>query len=287
MILKQALGISSNDPEDLNRKLVRALTNFPIDDHKDALAVLFNLPQKSQEKTLKSKFLSDLCEFIFKGFWVILLDDLEFADPESYKLFQILMEMKNIFCVFTLGKRKRITEKQANCLRHYLVYRSELQPIEISYHKTIACQFLKVSGISLELERLLHLKSNGNPGWMISCLTTLRQSNKITIHEMTVQDAITSGVAFVDRNFLFDSEGAVKVEEWDMYKAAYNDDPQSLEKVIKSYAVIGDDPGMFKVAILNESISHEEKWMRNEGKQIEFRIKWPTILLFYRGNDAV
>lgn len=153
MILKQALGISSNDPEDLEGKLAKALKNFPVEDHKNALSVLFNLPQKSQEKTMKSKFVKDLCEFIFNGFWVILLDDLEFADPESYKLFQILMEMKNIFCVFTLGKRKKITEKQANCLRHYLVYRSELQPIEISYHKTIACQFLEVSGISLELER--------------------------------------------------------------------------------------------------------------------------------------
>lgn len=94
---------------------------------------------------------------------------------------------------------------------------------------------------------------------------------------MTVQDAIKSGVAFVDRRFLNDTEGAVKVEEWDMYKASYNDDLESLEKVIKTYAVIGEDPGMFKVAILNESISHEEKWMRNEGKHIEFRIKWSAI----------
>lgn len=65
----------------------------------------------------------------------------------------MLFETHAVFCVFTIGKRRRLSDHQQRILRHRNVKNVRLKPIDLLYQKDIACQFLKVVALPLELER--------------------------------------------------------------------------------------------------------------------------------------
>jgi adenylate cyclase 10 len=103
-------------------------------------------------KSLRKIIFKIFCLKFFENFWIIFLDDLEFADNDSMELFDVLFELCNAFFVITIGKRRK-TNKNIRIFNNNRVKWHKLEPIGLSFQKAIACQFLKVAGISLELER--------------------------------------------------------------------------------------------------------------------------------------
>ena len=153
---------------------------------------------------------------------MIILDNLEYADNESFELFEALFESHAVFCVFAIGKRKRVLDNQREILKNIHVKEVRMKPIDFQYHKDLACNFLVVDALPLELERILHLKSNGNPGWIERFLVSLMQSGVLVVKEISLVEAIKKGFIFSDAICKgFDCFKDEFSEEWVDYSVSF------------------------------------------------------------------
>nr|XP_040234434.2 adenylate cyclase type 10-like [Anopheles coluzzii] len=143
-----------------------------------------------------------LCQKTFQNLWVLIIDDAEFMDDESFDLFDVIWEMPQIITVLTVGYQKRLSPVRVRVLDSPHVCQVKLPPIETLLHKAVACQFLNVNAIPLDLERLLHTISNGNPGWINTFLLCLRQSGLLRIKRMGYSAAQADGYVFCESSFL-------------------------------------------------------------------------------------
>uniref|UniRef100_A0A182VH66 AAA_16 domain-containing protein n=3 Tax=Anopheles merus TaxID=30066 RepID=A0A182VH66_ANOME len=94
-----------------------------------------------------------LCQKTFQNLWVLIIDDAEFMDDESFDLFDVIWEMPQIITVLTVGYQKRLSPVRVRVLDSPHVCQVKLPPIETLLHKAVACQFLNVNAIPLDLER--------------------------------------------------------------------------------------------------------------------------------------
>uniref|UniRef100_A0A182M8Z2 Guanylate cyclase domain-containing protein n=1 Tax=Anopheles culicifacies TaxID=139723 RepID=A0A182M8Z2_9DIPT len=158
---------------------------------------------------LRNKHISSLCFSLslkdsktFQNLWVLIIDDAEFIDDQSFDLFDIIWEMPQIITVLAVGYQKRLSPVRVRVLDRPNVCQIKLPPVETLLHKAVACQFLNVNAIPLDLERLLHTISNGNPGWINTFLLCLRQSGILRVKRMGYCEAQTEGYVFCDSSFL-------------------------------------------------------------------------------------
>lgn len=84
---------------------------------------------------------------------MLIIDDAEFMDDESFDLFDVIWEMPQIITVLTVGYQKRLSPVRVRVLDSPHVCQVKLPPIETLLHKAVACQFLNVNAIPLDLER--------------------------------------------------------------------------------------------------------------------------------------
>lgn len=82
-----------------------------------------------------------------------MIDDIEFTDEESFQLFEVLYRSNLVFSIFTLGKRRKLSPSCAAILRSTHVEKLRLEPIDMKFQRALACQFLQVAAIPLDLER--------------------------------------------------------------------------------------------------------------------------------------
>uniref|UniRef100_A0A182SVP6 Guanylate cyclase domain-containing protein n=1 Tax=Anopheles maculatus TaxID=74869 RepID=A0A182SVP6_9DIPT len=137
-----------------------------------------------------------------KELFRFLCQKAKFIDDESFDLFDVIWEMPQIITVLTVGYQKRLSPIRIRVLDSPNVCQVKLPPIETLLHKAVACQFLNVNAIPLDLERLLHTISNGNPGWINTFLLCLRQSGILRVKRMGYCEAQTEGYVFCDSSFL-------------------------------------------------------------------------------------
>lgn len=111
-----------------------------------------NLPAEKLNE-LRRKIFKLLLEATFSKFWLIILDDLEVADEESFLLFETLFEIKSVFCLFSIGNRRTISSSCEDVLKNSKVLLFPLRKIRKMYQTALACQILNVVAIPLEIER--------------------------------------------------------------------------------------------------------------------------------------
>lgn len=61
------------------------------------------------------------------------------------------------------------------------------------YQKDLACKLLEVHAIDIDIDRIIHLKSKGNPGWMKKLLKSLVNDELINVTEMEAGKAVKQG----------------------------------------------------------------------------------------------
>ena len=257
----------------LETKLYEMLSNNGIDEYLGVLNPIFNVNfrisktlkamNNDQLKETKKIVFKILCEIAFKDFWVVLMDDLEYSDQESFELFEYLFESNIAFFVLTLGKRRKLSIEQKRVLNnlHVCIYR--LEPISIMYQKALACQCLSVSGLPLDLERFLHLKSNGNPGWIKTCLLSMVQSDKLEVKEIPLEKALEIGMIFTENQFMERQSALSKQEignEWSLYEQSYQDNKldstsQLADKINRKFLETNND--LVKVVLLKSDTLSE------------------------------
>lgn len=85
--------------------------------------------------------------------WVLIIDDVEYMDEESFEMFEILWRMPQMITVLAMGYQRRLQPQHENFFVNPHVCQLKLTPIDTLLHKAIACQFLNVNAIPLDLER--------------------------------------------------------------------------------------------------------------------------------------
>ncbi|CAG9856250.1 unnamed protein product [Phyllotreta striolata] len=160
--------------------------NFPI------TSKFTNMSNAEKYKTLQQLF-KRLCRSIFNNFWLLLMDDVQFMDDESWLLLNILIEEQLVFIVGTLGV-EMVSPLVGELHVNAKIKVAELKAIDKWYHVGLACQMLQVGGIPPELEKTIQMKSSGNPGWVESFLVSTLQSGGLGLVEMTREKAYADGI---------------------------------------------------------------------------------------------
>ncbi|XP_063706141.1 adenylate cyclase type 10-like [Culicoides brevitarsis] len=153
---------------------------------------------KSRYDEIQRRMFKLLCRTIIKDFWVIFIDDIEFADDESVLLLNEVFEIFHVFFVITTGNKRKISKIAAKIFKQFNIKSFVLGPIEQLHQKTLACQFLNVDAIDIDIERVINLNSNGNPGWIRRFLISMQLDRVINIEEMSVNEAKSRGYVFKD-----------------------------------------------------------------------------------------
>ncbi|XP_014609400.1 PREDICTED: adenylate cyclase type 10-like, partial [Polistes canadensis] len=228
----------TSTPKDREEKLIRLLGNIRHPEYLCALNQVFNVsfPMTKQyrafmeleKQKILEQLLINLTKKCFSKFWVIIIDDVEYADKESLNFFDIFIKTNMFLFIISVG-RKVYAEYRLNHTLLERAYIMELQGIDKWYHIGIVCQVLNVIGISPELEKLIQNRSLGNPGWIESYLMTLMQSGNLAIITVTRREAENMGyvlptIEMLKRrtlNNLLNNAGPVREDRWEMYEASY------------------------------------------------------------------
>ncbi|EFN85820.1 Adenylate cyclase type 10 [Harpegnathos saltator] len=252
-------------PKERENKLIPRLGRIRQPEFLCALNEPFNVnfaiseQYKALTETLKhkvlQKLLSKLTRGCFERLWVIIIDDAEYSDDDSMLLFRTIAKQDTV--LFVLGVGRRIDMQYE--LHPAVMERAqiiELKHIDKWYHAALACQFLNVSGIPVELEKLIQEKSHGNPGWIESFLVSLMQSGGLVIMNVHKTEAEVMGyvlppVAMLKR-FIAENTVLVDIEDdederedkWEMYKTSFKDNaipsPRPLNDVHQMQATDND-----------------------------------------------
>ncbi|XP_066584846.1 adenylate cyclase type 10-like [Prorops nasuta] len=208
-----------------------------------AFKVRFRISEKYRALTKENrdivlrKFLMKLLKNCFKELWIVIIDDLEYSDFETIRLFDTLTKADRILFLVSVGKNQDMEYKlhSALLLKAKLI---ELIGIDKWYHAGLACQILNVKGIPAELEKLIQEKSSGNPGWIESYLVSLVQAGGLVILNVTKQEAEEMGYVLPPNNMLDRSESDTALQEtnniklrmdsWKMYETSFKDSSLSL-----------------------------------------------------------
>lgn len=153
----------------------------------------FDTFNASDISTIRQSMLKILINQTFKNFWIVFIDDIELMDQESFELLSYFLESNSIFMFLTLGHQRKLSLERKRFFDETFVALHRLEPIHLKFLTEIACNFLQVSAMSIQLEKYLIENSNGSPGWVETCVKSLQQAMKLEIVSMKISEAIHSG----------------------------------------------------------------------------------------------
>ncbi|XP_065092856.1 adenylate cyclase type 10-like [Ochlerotatus camptorhynchus] len=184
----------------------------------------------SERQEMRRKLFELLCQKAFQNLWVLIIDDLEFMDEESFELFEILWKMPQVITVLAMGYRRRLAAPFKRLFNNPHVCQLKLTPIDTLLHKAITCQFLTVNAIPLDLERAIHTMSSGNPGWINTFVMSLKQCGLLRVIRMGSIEAQGKGYVFCETSFLIRSSARSTMSlrlsggDWDLFESCSDDD---------------------------------------------------------------
>ncbi|XP_055594686.1 adenylate cyclase type 10-like [Uranotaenia lowii] len=188
---------------------------------------------KAEQEIQRHKLFELLCLKAFQNLWVLIIDDAEFMDNESFELFEVIWKMPQVISVLAFGYQRRVEQRCLKVFDDPRVFQMKLLPIDTLLQKAIACQFLNVNAIPLDLERAINTRSNGNPGWMNTFLMSLRQSGMLRMVRMSYFQAQSQGFVFCEAGFLqrgSDTRSSLlfrlNTTDWDLFESCCGDDQE-------------------------------------------------------------
>lgn len=204
LTMARVLGLNQKDSVSRREAVLRgALKHLDIPQLLCSLNEVFNVQFELSELFLnlpdvrKNEVRGSLFQQLLKQntkFWVVIVDNLEYTDNESWVLLPYVFESDFIFYAATLGNRRKLSEVGAQVLNHPRVLTVKMPRIDNWYHAALACQILDVSAIPLELEKIIQNHSEGNPGWIESFMLSLIQSGGLHIRTIRQREVISQGL---------------------------------------------------------------------------------------------
>ncbi|XP_071646995.1 adenylate cyclase type 10 [Temnothorax longispinosus] len=194
-----------------------------------------------QKRKVLSNFLLKLMRDCFKDLWVVIIDNAQYSDNDSMKLFRTMTRQSTVFFILSIGRELNGEyEIHPTVLERARII--ELGRIDKWYHAALACQILDACGIPPELERLIQERSFGNPGWIESYLLSLTQSGSLVIVHISKMIAEEMGYVlppiYMLKRFasedMFLNDGNNEEErsdKWKMYRTSYRNGPISSMKL--------------------------------------------------------
>ncbi|KAJ8717345.1 hypothetical protein PYW08_005744 [Mythimna loreyi] len=152
----------------------------------------FPLPEKFDytgdvlsESTIKM-MLRDFFMKVLNNLTVIVVDDAQHIDDESWRLLLILLETKKLFFVLPVtNPSESLSDVAKKCLETNMILKVPLAGIDRMFHAALACQLLDVQAIPADLEKVIESASSGLPGWIQNFLIALVQRGALTIITLT------------------------------------------------------------------------------------------------------
>ncbi|XP_060536145.1 adenylate cyclase type 10-like [Cylas formicarius] len=154
----------------------------------------YDAMDKATRSSMTQKVFRFFCYACFTCFWLIVIDNAENIDSDSWSLLRIMINTKLVFIVAAMGKRSHLGQVAKDTMNMSRIKIIKLKPIDKWFHVGLACQMLDVEAIPPELEKVIQSRSNGNPGWIESFLITLLQSAGLFIRTITRKMAYESGL---------------------------------------------------------------------------------------------
>lgn len=249
------------DNDNVQNLIAEKLHDLGIDEYLSVLNPVFNINFEPSDiiQLMNNEQLMEIRQHVFKvlietvtdEFWAILIDDLEYSDQESFTLFKTFFKSNSVFMFLSVGRRWRISKAQMKVLHNRHVMHHQIEPIANEYQKALACLYLNVSALSLELEKFLYANSCGIPGWIKTCMMKLLQSKKIEIRIISIRQA-TGMDHTIQNQELEKCQSLTEIEEnlsneWDMFNQCFIDD-------YKIQTPSESDDQLIRVAVLTQQI---------------------------------
>lgn len=203
--LLKAWNLSEDESDKAVQEVIaEKLEAVAVDEYFCLLNPLFNTPLErtatvkamtKEDKALMTKaILKILITRSFDRFLVIFVDDFEYFDATSFEFLDIFLELSSVFMFLGLGDGRKLAVQQKEVISGPRVAYHRLAPIDEIHQSDIACHCLNVSVLSPELEKYLHDNSNGNPGWIQTCMSSLLQAKKLQIVSMSIDEVYSNGL---------------------------------------------------------------------------------------------
>lgn len=144
---------------------------------------------------------------------MIAIDDGEFIDEESWGLLPIILDLDIILIVMAMGSRRILSSVAEETIQHKRIRTITLYPIDKWYHAGLACQVLDVTAIPPELERIIQLRSNGNPGWVESFLVSLIQAGGLAVTSLDRREVTELGLVAPPLSMILRVSGDTDLED--------------------------------------------------------------------------
>lgn len=191
-IIQRALKLPSDaSAEEIQKRIEEKFRGIVVDDFLSVLnpifmtnfevSEIFHFINDEDVDTIRHKIFKILSRLASDDFLIVLIDDLEYLDEESFNLLSFVFETGSIFIIATLGEQRKLNVERKKILKSSHVAHHRLDEIESSHISTLACRSLNVSTLSPDVEKYLQKNSNGNPGWIETCTKSLVQSQKVEI----------------------------------------------------------------------------------------------------------
>ena len=204
-IMEKALNFNEDSEAGVKEVIIRKkLEGFNLDEYLSIFNPMFDIKFDVSEAVemmnednlckVRKKMLKILCTQAFGEFLVVLINDVEYLDDLSLELAESLFACDAIFLFLVMGSQKKLTSEQKKIFHSSQIVQYRLEPIDMMYQNQLACQFLDVDALSLNLEQCLNRNSKGNPGWIETFTVSLLQSKKLVIKRMSVLKAFRNGM---------------------------------------------------------------------------------------------
>lgn len=199
-VFREALKLKSD--EEFQKVIAEKLADLKIDEFLHLLNPIFNTNFPSNELYSSGIFtltvMRILCNQIFTDFQVILIDDAELIDLESFKLHDCFLNCSSIFTFMALGHQRKLIAEQKESLKDPRIAHFFLDTLDKENQTALACNCLKVDALSPEFERFLHFNSDGVPGWIETYVEYLLQQGSLDIKTLLKEEVIISTVEVRD-----------------------------------------------------------------------------------------
>ncbi|XP_044764606.1 adenylate cyclase type 10-like [Coccinella septempunctata] len=193
-MLRMTLGFGNYTAEYFRRRKIREKMDADATENtlyvlNDVFDVNFEAPTKKkpfkkQMSQLREESIKILCNKCFERPTLLLMDNADLMDEESWNLLLPMLETKRFFVVATMDRTRKDLgnlEVVLESLESHHVEKIFLRRIPQVYIAGLICQMLKVYAVPADLEKVIQSNSRGNPGWIENFLLILQQTRKITI----------------------------------------------------------------------------------------------------------
>lgn len=82
-----------------------------------------------------------------------MIDDADYIDDESWMLLQVLLDLRLLFVLATMGTQKELTTYALQVMNNENIKIILLKPIDKWFHAGLVCQMLGIQGIPPELDK--------------------------------------------------------------------------------------------------------------------------------------